>query len=834
MGEQDILLKIEADLSDSAKKIGDLTGKIAELKRYEDSLNKSLQDATEKFGAESKQVQILRQRIAEANEAKKAYRKEITEVSRSVQNAIISDTEYQGSLKGQAALLSQLKDQLRAMPLVMDENGRIAKTQSDEYEALSQRIRNLSDDISRQEQAYGTYSRNVGNYAQSIIQAAGSMGGSFGGAVSGINNATMALNVMSKTPVIGILGLVVTALSKVIEGLKGSEENANRVSQAFAGFKAIGDVLTKGLQALGAGIAWVSEKLGELFRRLTKDAEGMAEFNAQMEERSRLTEEELALNKEQRKVSVDTATLEKDIAELRAKASDKEHYSAQERLAMLEDALKKEAEIARDRKDIAMREYEMIRDKNALTDSSKEELDKEAEAQVRAINAEKAYYEAERSMQRQMQAARNEIHAEERAWAQEQKQAQDEALKAQRETLQGYASLVDELNVLLMDDTERKVHDIDKKYQKLALSLKEQVQSGTMSFEEANYYRVALAKKRADEIAAVNAKETKDEVKEERDLAKERAEQLKTDLQLVWDNEEAKFRIKRDYLMKELEQENLSAEERARLEEQLAELFAQNTQKRIDAVADFVSQCSDLLGGFSDMMKGMDERRIQDAEQSNEAQKESLKRRLDAGLISEKSYNKQVAQMDADLDKKKADIVRKEALRERALSVFEIAVNTAKAVMKIWAEVPKFDYGISTGVLTGLAIAQGAIQSAAILSAPLPKARKGGLVQGATHEAGGVLINTENDERIIGANPSRAFPELLNLISYIGKNIPNTGYAERQMITSVSTGTGMGMDYQQMKQAMKEAVQELRIYTSLTELREAEQMHTTIDNLSKL
>ena len=61
----------------------------------------------------------------------------------------------------------------------------------------------------------------------------------------------------------------------------------------------------------------------------------------------------------------------------------------------------------------------------------------------------------------------------------------------------------------------------------------------------------------------------------------------------------------------------------------------------------------------------------------------------------------------------------------------------------------------------------------------MPTARIGGLVQGATHEQGGVLVNTEGGERIISRNPSAAFPELLNLISYIGKHssIPDTGYA---------------------------------------------------------
>ena len=137
--------------------------------------------------------------------------------------------------------------------------------------------------------------------------------------------------------------------------------------------------------------------------------------------------------------------------------------------------------------------------------------------------------------------------------------------------------------------------------------------------------------------------------------------------------------------------------------------------------------------------------------------------------MSQKQYDDKVAKLDADLAAKKAEETRKQAERQKALSVFEIALNTATAIMKIWAEVPKMDFGVSTVALTAAAAAMGALQLGAVLSEPLPKARKGGKIKGAKHEQGGVLVETEGEERIVAAEPAKAYPELLNLISYIGK-----------------------------------------------------------------
>ena len=321
-----------------------------------------------------------------------------------------------------------------------------------------------------------------------------------------------------------------------------------------------------------------------------------------------------------------------------------------------------------------------------------------------------------------------------------------------------------------------------------------------------------------------------------------RQERLKEDLQLAWDNSEQQFKIRKRYIEEEMALATTSAQRRAELEQQLTELMKSENEKRLNAVMEYVNQMAELFGSINVITANLSQARREDWEQENEQEKTALDKRLKAGLISQRQYDDKVAKMDKELADKKAEESRKQAEREKALAIFQIAVNTAQAVMKIWAEVPKMDFGVSTAALTAVAIALGAVQAAAVASQPLPKARKGGRVEGAKHEQGGVLIETEGEERIIASNPSKAFPELLNLISYVGKQqgvIPDTGFALRHgdMAQTINNAQTIDIDYDRLSdmigEKVAEAVSQQQVWLSLAELRDAEAQQVHIEQLAK-
>lgn len=383
----------------------------------------------------------------------------------------------------------------------------------------------------------------------------------------------------------------------------------------------------------------------------------------------------------------------------------------------------------------------------------------------------------------------------------------------------------------------------DERVQDIINAAEEAYKGDLRAFSASEEDRLNLAIEKAEQIVAEKRKAGLDTYADEAELAQLRYEldvaTANKELALAWKNAEEQYEIQREFIEKQLQLETLSAEQRAQLEQELANLNSEHTQQKITDFENYANQCMEMMSGIDQIMTNLSDREVAKAEKDNEAQKKSLEKRLDAGLISQKEYDKQVEKLDSDLEKKKAELDRKAAIRQKAMSAMQIAINTATAIMRIWADVPKVDFGISTAALTAVAATMGAIQLAAVLSEPLPTAAKGGLVSGPTHAQGGVLVNTEGDERIISANPSRAFPELLNLISYIGKHagIPDTGYAAG-MLSGAASQESKEMDYDLLSSMLADkvssAIKDLRIYAAITDIREADRNYAKIENSAKL
>lgn len=108
------------------------------------------------------------------------------------------------------------------------------------------------------------------------------------------------------------------------------------------------------------------------------------------------------------------------------------------------------------------------------------------------------------------------------------------------------------------------------------------------------------------------------------------------------------------------------------------------------------------------------------SETSANKKKTTLKRQLDSGMISQTQYNKKVEKIDEDLDKKKADLEYKQAKRQKIIAIAQIVASTAMAIIGIWAQFPKFDFGATAAIMSGVVGGLGALQLATVLATPLP------------------------------------------------------------------------------------------------------------------
>lgn len=101
---------------------------------------------------------------------------------------------------------------------------------------------------------------------------------------------------------------------------------------------------------------------------------------------------------------------------------------------------------------------------------------------------------------------------------------------------------------------------------------------------------------------------------------------------------------------------------------------------------------------------------------AQDQKKQALADLYESGRISAENYNKKVKALDAESDRKKRELMQKEARRQKMGQIFSSIINTASAVVEA---LPNF------GLATAVGIA-GALQTSLIAAQPIPEFAKGG------------------------------------------------------------------------------------------------------------
>lgn len=306
--------------------------------------------------------------------------------------------------------------------------------------ALSEKIQSVNNRLKEMDASVGVFGRNVGNYLGSMQQFAqgfGAMGAGARSVIAPVQGVTMGLKTMSATPAVSILGLLADVLTSVVKAMKSNEEGAQGMNEALAPLRVIGDAVTKVFQALGNVIVGLVSGFGKLTAAIFGT-------NKATEDRIKLARQEKQLAEQTRATTIANAEAERDIAELRAKSSDRLNYTAAERLKFLQEAGDKEKEIAARALEDAKLQYEIIHAKNQLTKSSAEELQKEADAYAAMVKAETEYYNRVRTINSGIIRARRDEARDARAAAKEREDARKAELESYRALLQQEIDLLSE------------------------------------------------------------------------------------------------------------------------------------------------------------------------------------------------------------------------------------------------------------------------------------------------------------------------------------------------------------------------------------------------------
>lgn len=230
------------------------------------------------------------------------------------------------------------------------------------------------------------------------------------------------------------IAAVVGVIHQVVEAFKRNEDAMASAERAAAPFKAmwqgIQRIFDKLVPLIADAIEGISNGIQNMFGKLTdwmgrisqtslgkklgldtvyeqmKKVQGVAgELTAS---NKKIADSERELHTLRRTSAEATARDEQKIAKLRAEAYEKDKYSAAERVKKLEEAAELEERIMQRDVNLKQKELDVIKLKNSLTQSGTEDLDAQSAAQVALTNATTAYYNKQRQLQRQLQAAKNE------------------------------------------------------------------------------------------------------------------------------------------------------------------------------------------------------------------------------------------------------------------------------------------------------------------------------------------------------------------------------------------------------------------------------------------
>ena len=268
-----------------------------------------------------------------------------------------------------------------------------------------------------------------------------------------------------------------------------------------------------------------------------------------------------------------------------------------------------------------------------------------------------------------------------------------------------------------------------------------------------------LQKEYAKELAVVSDNEAK------RNELKERYENKSAEISEKYAVQSAKASVK--MLEEILANDNLSAEEREKLERDLTAakialeksvtdtVIAENerkvksdndaTAKRIANAQQWMQVASDSLNAINGLVSAVYDAKISKVEEEQEAntaagekEQERISQLVEQNVITEeegearkRAAEEQTAKKNEELEKKKAQIKYRQAVFDKAISIANIGLNTAMAMMQLWVK-PGWPAAIPMMAVVG---ALSAIQLATALATPIPK-----YAQGTDRHKGGPAI----------------------------------------------------------------------------------------------
>jgi hypothetical protein len=174
-------------------------------------------------------------------------------------------------------------------------------------------------------------------------------------------------------------------------------------------------------------------------------------------------------------------------------------------------------------------------------------------------------------------------------------------------------------------------------------------------------------------------------------------------------------------------------------------------QEGIDQAFHIATELTDLFINLGQIRSDAEQAAFEKEVANNDRRRDSAKKLYDQKLISQKEYDRRVAQIDKQQEARENDLRRKQFERDKNAATAQALISGANAQLttlaKFGAPIPPNFLGIAANILTlGLTAAN----IVAIRSAKPPQLEQGGFIpQGSSHKQGGIsLIDNRSGARV--------------------------------------------------------------------------------------
>ena len=387
-----------------------------------DALIASLQELRKQYEANAAAINALdkesdtyEQDVIALTQENKVLQQEMRGVEKQIQNEIKAQKSQEDSLVQLRAKLANLNKQYDSMS-GFDRMGT-------EGIKLQERIKGLSDQILNLEGNTGRWQRNVGNYT-SALQG---LSGNFKAAGLSTKGLDQSLKLLNGNPIVLLLTAIVTVARNIIKAFKGNEEATMALRQAFSAFNPIIDkgkraleafanvvvkMVTGAINGLTSSIGWLLDKVQAVGNFFGKDWHMGDNFREGVAAAKDLQAAENDYIKAKRAWSVESARMDREVADLREKAADKEKYTNKERLDFLDQAIALETKKAEKDKELAEQNLRNLQSEAERSANDAAMNDKLAEAERAVIEADTRLSDTKRSLNMERQEAIRGVNGE--------------------------------------------------------------------------------------------------------------------------------------------------------------------------------------------------------------------------------------------------------------------------------------------------------------------------------------------------------------------------------------------------------------------------------------